>query len=152
MLGYEEVELLGEHWTIVFPEDQHSLIRKALGRRIRGESNRYEIQMLHKSGKRLDVLVSENPYEENGQFAGTFTFVTDLTDLREAEAKVLQKNLDLERALQRITALNQAASGALQTIDEESMMKAVGDELHHLTMNCLIATLDSRHKHWLVRH
>ena len=57
--------------------------------------------------------MSESPYEEGGKYAGTFAFITDLTDLRQAEAKVLQKNMDLERALERITALNQAASGAL---------------------------------------
>jgi PAS domain S-box-containing protein len=152
MLGYPIVELLGEHWTKVFPEDQHSIIRKANMRRVCGESDRYEVQMLHKNGSRRDVLMSESPYKENGKYAGTFTFITDLTDLRRAEAKVLQKNRDLERALERITALNQAASGALHAIDARTMMEAVGDELKQLGMLCLIATLDSLKHSWNIQH
>ena len=152
ILGYSIEELLGEHWTQMFPEDQHSIIRKANMRRVCGESDRYEVQMLHKDGSRLDVLMSESPYEENGAYAGTFTFITDLTDLRRAEEKILQKNRDLERALERITALNQAASGALHAIDARTMMEAVGDELQQLGMLCLIATLDSLKQSWIVQH
>jgi PAS domain S-box-containing protein len=152
MLGHQIEDLLGENWTDVIPEDQHSIIRKANLRRVCGESDRYEVQMLHKNGSRLDVLMSESPYEENGKYAGTFTFITDLTDLRRAEAKVLQKNLDLERALERIMALNQAASGALHAIDANTMMESVGDELQQLGMLCLIATLDSLKYSWIVQH
>jgi PAS domain S-box-containing protein len=152
MLGYPIEELLGEHWTKVFPEDQHAIVRKANLRRVCGESDRYEVQMLHNDGSRRDVLMSESPYEEGGKFAGTFAFITDLTDLRRAEAKVLQKNQDLERALERITALNQAASGALHAIDASTMMDAVGDELKQLGMLCLIATLDTLKHSWHIQH
>jgi PAS domain S-box-containing protein len=152
MLGYPIEELLGEHWTKLFPEDQHAIVRKANLRRVCGESDRYEAQMLHKDGTRRDVLLSESPYEEAGKYAGTFAFITDLTDLRQAEAKVLQKNRDLERALERITALNQAASGALHAIDASAMMEAVGDELKQLGMLCLIATLDTLKHSWDIQH
>ncbi len=152
MLGYGVEELLGEHWTVIVPQDQVSIIRKANMRRMSGESDRYEVQLLHKSGKRLDVLVSESPYQENNRYAGTFTFITDLTALRSAEEKVFQQNRELQRALDRLTALNLAASGAIQGVDANAMMQAVGDELMHLGMMCIIATLDTANAEWLVQY
>jgi PAS domain S-box-containing protein len=152
MLGYPIEELLGEHWTMIVPEDQHFKIRQANMRRMCGEGDRYEIQILHKSGKRMDILISESPYHENGRYAGTFIFITDLTALRRAEAKVLQQNRELQRVLERLTALNQATTNSLQTVDAQMMMQQVGEELKQLGMMCLIATLEPEELEWVVRY
>ncbi len=152
ILGYRVEELLGGHWEMILPLDQQIIFRQATLRRMSGESNRYEIQLLHKNGKRVDVLLSESPYQENGHHAGTFTFITDLTHLRQAEAKILQQNRELHRALERLTALNQAASGALNALDAETIMAKVGEELRQLGMICLIATLDPKILEWVIQY
>lgn len=152
MLGYAVEELLGEHWEMILPQDQQIIFRQATLRRMAGESNRYEMQLQHKTGKRVDVLISESPYQENGQHAGTFTFVTDLSDLRQAEAKILHQNRELQRALERLASLNQAASGALNAIDMETVIAKVGEELGQLGMACLIATLEPELPEWVVQY
>lgn len=78
-------ELLGTHWTESVPPDQHPIILAADERRKQGESDRYETQLLCKDGRRLSVLISGRPRHENGQFTGTLSVFTDITDRKKAE-------------------------------------------------------------------
>src|SRR3972149_298417 len=104
--------LLGEHWTLVVPEDQQSIIRDANVRRMFGVSDRFEMQLLRSGSRRFHALVSGRPFEENGRYAGNLSFITDISEQREAEAKLLEQNEALQRALQRLEALHQAAPTA----------------------------------------
>ena len=55
LLGYTSEELSGMHWTEVIPADQHAIVQAADERRIRGEADRYEVDMLRKDGQRISV-------------------------------------------------------------------------------------------------
>ena len=152
MLGYSLESLRGQPWTMIIPEDQQYKVNQANLRRMRGESGRYEIQLLHKNGKRLDMLVSESPYHENGCYAGTFVFITDLTTLRKAEAIVLGQNWELQRVIERFVRLNQKAMHSLHMVEPHELLEQVGEELHQLGMTCLIATFNPNEPYWNIQY
>ena len=80
MLGYAPDELVGLHWTAITPPDQQSIIQRADERRRRGESDRYELELVGKDGKRIVALVSGVPrFDRQGQFVGTMGVFTDIS-------------------------------------------------------------------------
>jgi PAS domain S-box-containing protein len=85
MLGYELEELINQHWTRIIPPDQHSIVQAADERRTRGESDRYELELLRKNGERIPVLVSGSPRSDSKEFQGTMAVFTDISDLKKAE-------------------------------------------------------------------
>lgn len=152
LLGYTLEDLRGKPWTMIVPEDQHYKISQANLQRMRGESDRYEIKLLHKSGKRLDMLVSESPYHENSSYAGTFIFITDLTALKRAEALVRRQNWELQRVLDRFVTLNQTSKISLQEVDVKALLQQAGEELNQLGMVCLVATFDPGKPQWNIQY
>ena len=92
LLGYTPDELLGMHWTDIIPADQHAIVQAADERRMRGEADRYELELVRKDGERISALVSGSPrFDEEGHFAGTMAVFTDITERKQTE-KLLQEN------------------------------------------------------------
>jgi PAS domain S-box-containing protein len=152
MLGYSLEDLQGVHWSQIVPKDQRYKVSRANLQRMRGETERYEIQLLHKSGKRVDVLVSESPYHEKGRYAGTFVFITDLTSLRRAEAIVLRQNWELQQIIDRFVTQHQNATQSLHMMDVEALLQQVGEGLHQLGIACLIATFNPTELNWNIQY
>jgi PAS domain S-box-containing protein len=92
LLGYAPEELVGQRWAAIIPSDYHPIVEAANERRVRGESNKYELELVHKDGRRIPVLVSDSPlYEADvGRFAGTMAVFTDITQVL-AHQKVEQE-------------------------------------------------------------
>jgi len=62
--------------------------KKANGRR-KGETEHYEANLVHKSGRLIPVMVSASPlFDEKNEYQGSFAIITDISDLKEAEAEV----------------------------------------------------------------
>ena len=88
LLGYSPEELLGQHWTVIIPLDQHPSVQAADERRIHGEADGYELQLIRKDGDRVPVLVSGSPRVEEGRFAGTLAVFTDITKYKQVEEEL----------------------------------------------------------------
>ncbi|MFQ6090264.1 MAG: PAS domain S-box protein, partial [Candidatus Bipolaricaulia bacterium] len=101
MLGYAPEELLGKHWTDIVPPDQQPIIQAAYERRRRGETDRYEVELVGKDGERLSVLVSGSPRFEDWRFAGTQAVFTDITARVRAEEALKQSYERLGRLLEQ---------------------------------------------------
>ncbi|MBI5352415.1 MAG: PAS domain S-box protein [Chloroflexi bacterium] len=99
--GYLPEEFLGLHWTKFIPADQHEIINESDSRRATGQASQYEIDFLHKSGKRVNMLVSGSPLFENGRFNGTMAVFTDITARKQAEEKI-HRQINYLTALQDI--------------------------------------------------
>lgn len=93
LLGYSPKELMGQHWTTIVPSDQHPSVQEAHERRMHGQADRYELQLVRKDGTRIPVLVSGSPRVEDGRFAGTLAVFTDITEHKQVEEE-LQRSLD----------------------------------------------------------
>ena len=85
LLGYTPEELVGQHWSIIIPPDQQPIVRAADERRTCGEIDQYELELLHRDGTRVPVLVGGSPRFEDGRFAGTLAVFTDITERKRAE-------------------------------------------------------------------
>ena len=88
LLGYSPEELLGQHWTVIIPLDQHPSVQAADERRMHGEADCYELQLIRKDGDRVPVLVSGSPQTKEGRFAGTLAVFTDITEYKQVEEEL----------------------------------------------------------------
>jgi hypothetical protein len=70
------------------PKDQHAVVRDSDEKRLKGISNRYELDFLHSDGSRRTFLVSGGPRLQGTQIGGTMAVLTDITDRKEMEEEI----------------------------------------------------------------
>jgi PAS domain S-box-containing protein len=116
LLGYEIDQLVGRHWTDVVPPDQHPIVEAADERRARGQSDRYELQLIRQDGTRVPTQVSGTPQldRNTGQLLGTMGVFTDLTARWQAEAELRKHRDHLEELVAERTAALTEANAQLQ--------------------------------------
>lgn len=106
MLGYEPDEMLGRRVdTFMFPEDlvDHS---KKMEDRKHGRDSTYERRFRCKNGKTVWVIVSARVVlDEQGNFAGSFAMVTDITDRKQAEEALRIQSESFLQVLDGLDAL-----------------------------------------------
>jgi len=102
LLGYTNGELVGKHWKIIIPPDQHPLILAQNKKSSQGESTRYEIDLINQEGRRISVLSSSSPLtDEQSHFTGTLVVFTDITE-RKNGAREIQQHVKRLDALRKI--------------------------------------------------
>ncbi len=123
LLGYEPQELIGQHRTVVLPPDQHRVVQAATRRRRKGRSDRYELELLRKDGRRVPVLVSGVPrFDETGRFMGSLAVFTDISERKRAEetlrqyAERLQVLRTLDAAILAAQSSEEVARAALEHV------------------------------------
>jgi PAS domain S-box-containing protein len=121
LLDYSPGELSGKHWTDIVPPDQQTIVERANKRRVRGEVDRYEIQLAQKNGNQIVVLVNGAPRYEDGQYVGSMATFTDITERAQAEEKVRQHAEDLSL----LNSLNEAIN---QGEDLEKILSLLGEQ------------------------
>ncbi len=122
MLGRTDDDLLGKHWReIVAPEAIPQIELEAARRRL-GHSGLYEIRLRRRDGGYVPTIVSAVPLLEGGNFAGTLSVHTDITDRKSAEEVLEQRNQDLE-------LLNRASRSLISSLDLAQMLRQVLDEM-----------------------
>ncbi|MFH0881597.1 MAG: PAS domain S-box protein [bacterium] len=88
LLAYQAGELINRHWTTIVPDDQRILVESANVRRLQGETDRYEMELLHRDGNRILVLITGTPYAFEEGTIGMLSVITDISALRAAEKEV----------------------------------------------------------------
>ncbi|MGD2159246.1 MAG: GAF domain-containing protein, partial [Anaerolineales bacterium] len=106
LLGYQQSELVGKHWTVMVPRDQQNLVEAADRRREKGESDQYELELVRKDEERVHVLVSGAPRVDEGAFRGSLAVFTDISARVWAEREIRQRKDELEL----INTLNEAVN------------------------------------------
>ena len=103
MLGYTTEEWVGNHWTDIVPDDQHSMILAFDERRKRGKSDRYELELVHKDGRRISTYVGGSPrFNQEGQFIGTMAVFTDITERKQTEKEISRFSRIFEESINEI--------------------------------------------------
>ncbi len=90
ILGYDNPdELIGSNiisWT--YGWDESDVTEKINARRA-GKSEHYELQLIHKSGKLIPVLIHVSPWHSPaGEYIGSFALINDVSALKQTEAEV----------------------------------------------------------------
>ncbi len=132
LLGYSPKELLGQHWTVIVPHDQHPSVRAASERHMHGETDRYELQLVRKDGTQVPVLVSGSPQIENGRFAGTLSVFTDITEHKQVEE-------ELQQSLERLGRTFDETVNALASAIKTRNPYAAGHQRRVTQLACAIA-------------
>ncbi len=153
MSGYSEQELIGKRGSdiLLVKEDQH-VLNNENEKRLKGNSNSYEVRARRKDGEIRHWLISGAPqYNINGKVTGSIGIHLDITALKNLEIqkenllKKLEKSNDelqeyahvvshdLKSPLRSINAL-------VSWIREDNLDKWTEDTKHHLNM--IDATLE----------
>jgi DNA-binding NarL/FixJ family response regulator len=70
---------------------------KCFAKRQKGDSNSYEITFTRKDGQKVPTIVSPRPvFDEKGNFKGSFSVITDITELKRTEQALKEREEELE--------------------------------------------------------
>lgn len=96
LVGYNENELIGKNAIEIFvPVKKINDFHSTTGDRKKGFSSAYEIQILHKTGEIIDVLVSGTPlFDDQGKVIGSIGIHYNITERKATESN-LKKSFDL---------------------------------------------------------
>jgi len=100
MYGYEAHELEGTFGLPLLPEEGIEKFRLEQKKRLSGQSNVYEFQLIQKNGERKWVLISGTPLiDKNGKVEGSIAIHLDITDRKKIEHELLRAKEVAEEAL-----------------------------------------------------
>ena len=155
-VGYEPSELLGKRAAdLVVPED-HPQLAQAIAARRAGETTTYENRLQHQAGHVVSVLITGTPRLKEGSYAGAVAVFTDLTEQRQAQERIRQLNLDLERRVVERTAQLEAANKELEAFtysishDLRAPLRGI-DGFSRLVLEEYAGLLDDTGQHYLHR-
>ncbi len=128
LVGYAPDEMIGQHWTTLLPPDQQPVVEQADERRRSGLTDRYEVELLSKGGRRIPVLVSGRPRSTTGEFAGTIAVFTDVSERKRAEQALRESNAQFR-------TLFEASPDAILLIDPHDRWLILDCNTRACTMN-----------------
>ena len=148
IFGYTEAEVVGKHITILIPSNLQSEETEILARLRRGERiSHYETVRKTKSGREISVSLTSSPIkDEKGRIIAASKIVRDITEKKEAEARLVEEKERLRTTLTsigdaviatdssgRITIFNQVAEALTGWSQKECLGKALEEVF--LTIN-----------------
>lgn len=111
MLGHSLGEIIGSRYGAFLDGNNCEILKKQLILRKSNVTESYELIWQQKSGKQLLTLISPAILRnDNGEFAGSFGLVTDITEQRAAEEEKRSLGNQLQQA-QKMEALGTLAGG-----------------------------------------
>jgi PAS domain S-box-containing protein len=105
VIGYRQNEIIGRLVTDFLDEADQKILTEQLARRKSGSRDLYELELIRKIGKKTFVLVSPKLiFSADGSFKGSIAVVTDISDRKQAEDKLLSATQELELRVQERTS------------------------------------------------
>ncbi len=99
IFGYQLNEIIGTHWTDIFDNTSHKMIRNQIAQRKAGVTSVYEIEHTTCDGKELFLRVSAVPvYNRNGEMNGSTGVVSDITNHKQFEQTLMQAKTEADVA------------------------------------------------------
>lgn len=118
LLGYTEQELIGRHHDdFIAPEDLE-IIYKHRAARLEGESTTYEVQLIHKNGDPLNVLITGAPRYKEGKVVGSIAVITNLTERKQVEEKIQIQN-------EYLAALHDTTLALINQLDLTELLQTI---------------------------
>jgi len=87
--GYRQEEVIGRTWLDFVDEASKAVAMSHMDQRRLGINESYELKLICKDGSPLWVLISaKSLLDENGKFKSSLAMLTDITERKNAEAKL----------------------------------------------------------------
>jgi len=118
--GYGRNELIGKHFTILHPQEEHERMRKAVEEAGFPRPPLDGFHLLRKDGRSLPVSISASaPFESKGQTLGVGIY-RDTTEVNVREHRLITQNWALSAYAEAVSAIGNAHSSSvlLQAICE----------------------------------
>ena len=116
MLGLRREEALGRTFFEMAHGYSHEKFLERLGDRRRGQPEQYEIQLHHKGGYGVDVLVSAEPlFGPRNEFTGTLGIITDIRE-RKLREETLRRAHKVESLMTMAGGIAHDFNNLFQTI------------------------------------
>ena len=97
MLGYKPENLIGKPVTDFLDDRNKQILKNQISIRKKGEVLPYEIEWISKDGKNFPTIMSPQViFNDNGQFNGSFSVITDISILKQVEKELLKTQDELE--------------------------------------------------------
>lgn len=113
MLKYKQEELLDQSLEMIVNTETFARFKQETQSRKKGVSNQYLVKLHCKDGQELDAILSASPlFNDNGQYIGGVASITNITELKNAEAS-------LTEALRKSEKINNTKNQVLNSINEE---------------------------------
>lgn len=94
IFGVEDGELLGVGLNTFFQKDKFDFIVNQTKERIKGNSGKYETEIVLKDGTKKNILVTATPQFDGEEFLGTLAIFRDISEIKKAEnATIYERNL-----------------------------------------------------------
>jgi PAS domain S-box-containing protein len=120
MLGYKYDEIVDTPATKVLDETNKKRFEKEFAQRRKGKSDAYEINFTRKDGEKVPAIVSPKPvFDEKGIFKGSFSVVTNITNLKQTELALKQRERELEMQTVNLEEANAALRVLLKRREED---------------------------------
>lgn len=120
MLGYAPEELVGKAVEALLDPKNRKVLRKNYVLRRRGRSDSYELAWTKKDGTQLATIMAPKPlYDDDGEFAGSYSVITDVTLLKVTEDALRQREQELEAKTINLEEANAALKVLLKRRDED---------------------------------
>ncbi|WP_198677876.1 EAL domain-containing protein [Aliidiomarina shirensis] len=96
MLELPEETVLGQHYSAVVKEEDKERTDSHFRAALRGEAQRYEIQITSHSGAVMDLDITNMPIVVNGDITGVHGVATDITQHRrdQEQLKILERSVE----------------------------------------------------------
>ncbi len=121
--GYTSKDLCGKNVLSVVAGDQRELVSAMIARRRAGHTDRYDVDVIRKDGRRITISQTVSPLRRGDRIVGAIGVITDITERLNLEQRLMEQNQRLS-LLQSVTArsVSGLASGkALQTLVDETV-------------------------------
>lgn len=119
MYGYSASEIVGQHVSILAPNDLKPELSYILERIKRGENmDHLETARLTRDGRRIDVSLTISAItNEHGAIIGASTIARDITERKRAEQEALQQRIELAH-LSRVTMIGELSSSLAHELNQ----------------------------------
>jgi PAS domain S-box-containing protein len=140
MFGYSAAEAIGQHISMLIPEDKREEDSLVYERLRSGEHvEHHETIRIARDGTRIDVSLSIAPlFDQGGRFIGFAKVARDIRDRKAAEALLARDKANLERLVRERTTELQLTHEQLRLADRMATIGTLSAGLGHDIGNLLL--------------